>query len=89
MIRPASLGLLAALWFAAPAVASAAPEPLASTQVVPAPMGPRTAAPADVSSYAQREQQDPQVASYQGGSVVVIGISGGALIVLLLILLLI
>jgi hypothetical protein len=89
MIRPATLGLLAALWFAAPAVASAAPGPVASTQIVPAPRAPRTAAAADVSGYAQREQQDPQVASYQGGSVIVIGISGGALIVLLLILLLI
>jgi len=36
-----------------------------------------------------REQQDKQVANYEGGSVVVVGISGGALVVLLLILLLI
>ncbi|HEU4727474.1 MAG TPA: hypothetical protein VFT22_06290 [Kofleriaceae bacterium] len=90
MIRPATLGLLAALTLAVPAGASAAPrERDVAAQVVPAPSSPVAAPAGDASSYARREQNDRQVASYEGGSVVVIGISGGALIVLLLILLLI
>jgi len=90
MIRPATLGLLTALALGAPTVASAAPEHTVATQVVAAPAGtPTKAANADSSSYAKREQQDKQVANYEGGSVVVVGISGGALVVLLLILLLI
>jgi hypothetical protein len=39
--------------------------------------------------YAQREAQDKSVANYEGGSTVVIGISGGALLVLLFLLLII
>ncbi|HET9625527.1 MAG TPA: hypothetical protein VFP84_29370 [Kofleriaceae bacterium] len=50
---------------------------------------PARATASDSASYAQREQKDTKVANYEGGSVVVVGISGGALIVLLLILLLI
>jgi hypothetical protein len=76
MIRPATLGLLTALALGVPVVAAPAAAP--------------TAAPsADASSYAQREKQDPQVANYQGGDVLVIGLSGGALVVLLIILLLV
>jgi hypothetical protein len=41
----------------------------------------------DTSDYAQREAQDKKVQNYQGGSTVVIGISGGALLVLLFLLL--
>jgi hypothetical protein len=41
----------------------------------------------DTSGYAQREAEDKQVQNYQGGSTVVIGISGGALLVLLFLLL--
>ena len=41
----------------------------------------------DSSGYAQREAQDKQVQTYQGGSTVVISISGGALLVLLFLLL--
>jgi hypothetical protein len=89
MIRPVSLGLLAALALAAPGVASAAPERDLATQVVAAPGAPVPAAASDVSSYAHREQHDKQVASYEGGSVIVVGFSGGALVALLLILLLI
>jgi hypothetical protein len=49
---------------------------------------PAPAAQADAHNYAQREQNDAkQVANYQGGSTVVIGISGGALIVILIVLL--
>ena len=89
MIRPATLGLLAALALGAPAAAYAAPERPVATQVAAAQTAPARAAATDTSSYAQREQQDKQVANYEGGSVVVVGISGGALVVLLLILLLI
>jgi hypothetical protein len=70
---------------AAPAVASAAPV-AHEVQVVKAP----TSAPVqstDAHDYAAREKQDKQVANYQGGSTVVIGISGGALLVLLFLLL--
>jgi hypothetical protein len=70
---------------AAPAVASAAPV-AHEVQVVRTP----TQAPvqsADSHDYAARESQDKQVANYQGGSTVVIGISGGALLVLLFLLL--
>jgi hypothetical protein len=49
---------------------------------------PAPAAQADAHSYAQREHNDAkQVANYQGGSTVVIGISGGALLVIILVLL--
>ena len=41
----------------------------------------------DTSDYAKREAQDKKVQSYQGGSTVVISISGGALLVLLFLLL--
>jgi hypothetical protein len=43
----------------------------------------------DGADYAQREAQDKAVANYEGGSTVVIGISGGALLVLLFLLLII
>jgi len=89
MIRPATLGLLAALAIGAPTAASAAPERPVATQIASSPTAPTRAAASDTQSYAQREQQDTQVANYEGGSVVVVGISGGALVVLLLILLLI
>jgi hypothetical protein len=89
MIRPATLGFVSALALATPALASAAPTRPVAAQVTRAPSALAPAAAADTSGYAQREQQDKQVANYEGGSVVVIGISGGALVVLLLILLLI
>jgi len=88
MIRPATLGFLAALALGAPTIATAAPDRPIATQVAVA-TATAPAAAADASRYAQRERQDRQVAGYEGGSVVVIGVSGGALIVLLLILLLI
>jgi hypothetical protein len=90
MIRPATLGLLTALAVAAPSVASAAPQHDVATQVeASAAAAPSRATASDSASYAHREQQDHKVANYEGGSVVVVGVSGGALIVLLLILLLI
>ncbi len=90
MIRPASLALYTALALGAPAVASAAPAAPVAAQVEQSHTTAPTQAPADdAAHYAQREHQDKQVANYQGGNVVVIGISGTALVVLLLILLLI
>jgi hypothetical protein len=89
MIRPTTLGFLTLLALAAPAVASAAPKPPVAAQLVRAPTTPQKATPADGSSYAKREQQNPQVAKYEGGSMIVVGISGGALLVILLVLLLI
>ena len=67
----------------APAVAMAdTTAPIAQVQREQAPT------PAeDTSGYAEREAQDRQVQNYQGGSTVVIGISGGALLVLLFLLL--
>jgi hypothetical protein len=89
MIRPATIGLLAALTLSAPIVASAAPQRPVATQVAAAPAAPVKADSSDVASYAERETQESQVVNYEGGSVIVVGISGGALVVLLLLLLLI
>jgi hypothetical protein len=88
MIRPATLGLLTALALATPTVTSAASQREVATQVEAVPSAPAQAAASDASRYAHREQQDKQVASYEGGSVVIVGVSGGALVALLLILLL-
>jgi hypothetical protein len=89
MSRPATLALISALALGTPAIASAAPQRPVAAQVATTPSAPAPAAASDTSGYAQREQQDKQVANYEGGSTVVIGISGGTLVVLLLILLLI
>ena len=91
MSRPASLSLLIATFLAlgAPTLASAAPQRDVAAQVVASPAQPAPAAAQDSASYAQREQRDHQVASYRGGSTIVIGASGTALIVLLLFLVLV
>lgn len=72
---------------AAPAVAFAdtgARAPVAAETV-------KTHAPkasaSDATNYAQREKQDGKAANFQGGDVLVVGISGGAILVLLLLLL--
>ena len=88
MKRTLAFSLLAALTLAAPAAATAEPARPIATQVTSAP-SPAKATTADASRYAEREKKEPQVANYEGGQVVVIGISGAALVVLLLILLLI
>lgn len=87
MSRLTSLGLLTALALGAPTIASAVPERPVAAQVALAP-APTPAAARDSARYAEREQQDKRVASYQGGSVIVIGVSGGAVLVALLVLLL-
>jgi hypothetical protein len=62
-------------------------QPIAA-QVASSTTAPAPAPQQDAASYADREQQNTQVANYEGGSTVVIGISGGALVVILLLLLL-
>ncbi len=83
-LRPTAFALAAALTLGAPA-AMAAPQTDRSAEVTSKPV----AAPhAERATYAQREQKDAShVGNYQGGSTVVIGISGGALIVILLVIL--
>jgi hypothetical protein len=80
-----NLALATTLAVGAPAVAfadSAAPAAV-ETVKVSAPQ----ASSSDATGYAQREQQDQKAASFQGGDLVVVGISGGAILVLLLLLL--
>ena len=76
--------LMAGLMLAAPAAALAAP----ATEIVETTKAPTRAQAAETSSYAEREAQDKEVASYEGGQTVVIAMSGGALVVLLVLLLL-
>ena len=80
-----NLALATTLVVGAPAAAFAAPEAPAvvETVKVKAPQ----ASQADATSYAEREKQDQKAASFQGGDVIVVGISGGAILVLLLLLL--
>lgn len=80
----APLAVATSLALGAPA-AYAAPDITVAAERVRA-KAPRSN-PADASGYAEREKQDPQTAEFEGGNVVVIGVSGGALLVLLLILL--
>jgi hypothetical protein len=80
-----NLALASTLAIAAPAVAYAAPEAPAAVQVVKTQQAPAPAA--DSHNYAQREAQDQKAADFQGGDLLVVGISGGALIVLLFLLL--
>ena len=79
-----NLAIATTLAIGAPAVAAAADAP-AVVQVEKA----QTAAPkaADSHNYAQREAQDQKAADFQGGDLLIVGISGGAIIVLLFLLL--
>jgi hypothetical protein len=79
-----NLAIASTLALGAPAVAYAAPEAPAAVEVV------KTQAPApsaDSHNYAQREAQDKKVQDFQGGDLLIVGISGGAIIVLLFLLL--
>ena len=84
LLRTTSLTIATALALGAPA-AYAAPEVPAAVETV------KVKAPqsntADANGYAEREKQDSKTADFQGGDMVVIGISGGAILVLLLLLL--
>lgn len=83
-LRPTALAIAAALAIGAPSVMAATPDQTVEVQKTSAP----AASHSDSQGYAQREQNDAkQVANYQGGSTVVIGISAGALIVILIVLL--
>ncbi len=79
------LALATTLAVGAPAVAFATPAAPAAVQTVK--VQAPTPSAADASGYAQREQQEPKAASFQGGDLVVVGISGGAILVLLFLLL--
>ena len=83
--RPTALAVAAALALGTPAALAATPDQTVEVHKTRAPV----AAPStDAQGYAQREQKDAtHVANYQGGSTVVIGISGGALLVILIVLL--
>lgn len=80
-----NLALATTLAVGAPAAAFAAPSaPVAvETTNVKAPQASST----DASGYAEREKQDEKAADFQGGDVLVVGISGGAILVLLLLVL--
>lgn len=70
---------------AAPAIAWASePAAVVETTKVQAP----TPSEEDATSYAQREQQNPKAASFQGGNLLIVGVSGGAILVVLFLLLL-
>ena len=78
-----NLALATTLAVGAPAVAFAADAPAVVQTVNVAPK----ASTSDATSYAQREKQDQKTADFQGGDLVVVGISGGAILVLLILLL--
>lgn len=71
----------------APAVAYAKPEAPVAAQTVKVQVP--QSSPSDAKGYAEREQQDKKTGEFQGGDLIVIGVSGGALLVLLLVLLII
>ena len=86
-----ALVLASGLSLAAPAAFADSTQPAAVEHVAtttptaaPAP----TASHSDASLYGAREKQDKQAQSYEGGSVVVVGISGGAVLLLLILLIL-
>lgn len=88
-LRTTSLAVAAALALGTPAAMAATPTADQTVEVQKtAAQAPTAASTQDAQSYAQRDQQDAKkVGNYQGGSVVVVGISGGALIVILVLLL--
>jgi uncharacterized low-complexity protein len=80
-----NLAIASTLAIAAPAVAYAAEAPAAVEVVKTDAAAPKAAA--DSHNYAQREAQDQKTADFQGGDLLIVGISGGAIIVLLFLLL--
>ena len=84
LLRTTSLAIATSLALAAPTAYAAPDVPVATHAVkVKAPQQNQ----ADANGYAEREKQDTKTAEFQGGDMVVIGISGGAILVLLLLLL--
>jgi hypothetical protein len=88
LIRPASLALAAGLALGVPA-ASATPDQPVAAEHVSAPVKAPQQSQDDASQYAQREQHNKQAAQYQGGDVLIVGVSGAAIVLLLLLLILI
>jgi hypothetical protein len=80
-----NLALATSLVVGVPAAAYAAPQVAAQVETtqVKAP----TSSTEDAAGYAEREKQSEKAADFQGGDVLVVGISGGAILVLLLLLL--
>lgn len=73
-----------ALAVAAPTAAFAGePTPTATVAVANSKAHAPTPSSSDATDYAQREKQEPKAADFQGGDMIVVGISGGALLVLL------
>ena len=88
-MRTSSLALMAALAMA-PAAALATPAPAHSEVATTSAPATQTPAADDDAVYAQREQADKKtVEKFEGGSYVVIGLSGTAILVIILVLLLI
>jgi len=81
-----NLALATTLAVGAPAVAFAAEAPAVVQTAQTVKVAPK-ASTSDATSYAQREKQDQKAADFQGGDLVVVGISGGAILVLLILLL--
>lgn len=79
-----NLALATTLAVGVPTVAFAADKPIAVETVKAQASAPTSS---DSRNYADREQQDQKTADFQGGDMVVVGISGGAILVLLLLLL--
>lgn len=88
-IRTTTIALAAALACVAPTMAFATPPAAAEHQPRQHRDAPAAATRADASRYATREAKDNDVAKYEGGRLIVIGVSTGALIVGLIILLLV
>lgn len=80
-----NLALATSLVVGAPATTLAAPGAPAAVETVKV-KAPQTSS-SDATNYAEREQRDQNAANFQGGDVIVVGISGGAILVLLLLLL--
>lgn len=62
-----NIAVVTAFAVGAPTVAMATPTPSA----------------ADAASYAEREQQEPQAADFEGGDLMIVAISAGTIVVLL------
>jgi len=87
LLRTSAMAVAAALALGTPA-AVAAPETTHAVEVRKATTAPVAASTDDAAGYAQREKTDAnKVGDYQGGSTIVIGISGGALLVILIVIL--
>lgn len=87
LLRTASLALATSLALGAPAAYAAPEVPVAAQTVKVTNDRAPQQNPTDANGYAEREKQDSKTADFQGGDMVVIGVSGGAILVLLLLLL--